>query len=230
MIPNWKQLGADVLSLFLKPNCALCRRRANNILCYYCDRQLHQCQFSNPQFQGKGSLPLVIWGEYRDSLKRAIAQLKYDKQPQLAQPLGEYLGQTWLTRSPVPASCQPLVVPIPLHPQKQQQRGYNQAELLARHFCRVTGLSLKAKGLKRIKPTEALFGLSPQQRATEMANAFMIDTGVKFHQPVILVDDIYTTGTTVEVAQKTLQQSGISVIGVCAMATSSRTELKTARL
>lgn len=228
-MPHWKQLGSHFLSLFLNPNCALCGRSAKTIICDHCNRQLHQCQFSNPKFQGKDQIPRLIWGEYRDSLKRAIGQLKYDKQPQLAQPLGEYLGQSWLTASLLPGSCQPIVVPIPLHAQKQQQRGYNQAELLARHFCRVTGLPLKEKGLKRIKPTEALFGLSPQQRATQMANAFTLGTGVTFNQPVILIDDIYTTGTTVEVAQKRLQQSGISVVAICAIATSPRNELDTAR-
>lgn len=218
MIPRWQQLSQDLLSFVLNPNCALCGRSAEATLCHHCNRQLQQCQLSSPQFQGKGGISVLAWGNYGGLLKRAIAALKYEQQPHLARPLGTYLGKTWLNLSHR-ATTQPVVVPIPLHPAKQKQRGYNQAELIARSFCATTGLKLHPQGLKRIKNTEALFGFSPQQREAIIASAFQLGKGLKSGDRVLLLDDIYTTGTTVQTAQITLQQAGIAVIGVGAIAT-----------
>lgn len=217
-MPYWKQLGQEILSWFLHPNCPLCGRSAQSVLCNNCNRQLNQCRSSNPRFLGQGNLPVLIWGQYSGLLKRAIACLKYENQPQLARPLGERLGQTWLKASAVPTSDKPVVVPIPLHPEKEKQRGYNQAELIARAFCEATGLPLQSQGLKRIKQTEALFGLSPQQRENQVAEAFVLGKRFNSQGKVMLLDDIYTTGATVKAAKITLQQAGFQVIGVCAIA------------
>lgn len=160
---------------------------------------------------------MLAWGKYEGLLKRAIASLKYEQQSQLAHPLGQRLGETWLKISAGSTSLKPVIVPIPLHPQKQNQRGYNQAELLARAFCEVTRLPLQSQGLRRIKPTDALFGLTPQQRENQVTNAFALGKGMNAGQ-VLLVDDIYTTGATVKAAQMTFQTAGINVIGVGAIA------------
>lgn len=217
-MPYWQQLGQNILSWFLYPHCPLCGRNAESILCRNCEHQLNQCQFSNPKFQGKGNIPGLVWGEYSGFLKRAIASLKYEKQQQLARPLGERLGQTWFKASVFMTSVKPVIVPIPLHPNKEKQRGYNQAELIARAFCDVTRLPLTPQGLKRIKNTDALFSLTPQERENEVGEAFMVGKGLNLHQNVLLLDDIYTTGATVRAAQITLQKAGIRVIGVCAIA------------
>lgn len=224
-MPNWNQISQDILSLFLHPNCPLCNRSAETVLCQNCQRQLEQCQLSPPQFEGKGGIAVVAWGEYGGLLKRAIAAFKYENYPQLARPLGSYLGKTWLTLSaPASTFLKPIVVPIPLHPEKQKQRGYNQAELIARSFCAVTGLPLKPQGLKRIKNTKALFGLTPEEREQTVAQAFIVGKGLKSGQTVLILDDIYTTGTTGYTAQMTLQQAGINVIGVAAIAAAQRSK------
>ncbi|AFZ42451.1 hypothetical protein PCC7418_0214 [Halothece sp. PCC 7418] len=217
---NWSQVSQEILSLFLHPNCPLCGRSAEQVICKNCERQLQQCRLSQAQFKGKGGISVFAWGNYGGLLKRAIAQLKYEKQPQLARPLGSYLAQTWLTMNAATVSRQPIVVPIPLHRKKQTQRGYNQAELIARSFCEITGLRLQAQGLKRVKNTEALFGLNPKEREKAVMEAFQVGKGLKAQQRVILIDDIYTTGTTVQTAQNTLQQGGMKVIAVGAIAAS----------
>jgi len=219
-MPNWNRLSQDILSLFLHPNCPLCGRSAKAVFCRNCECQLYQCQLSPPQFQGKGGISVVAWGQYGGLLKRAIAALKYEQQSQIARALGSYLGQTWLTVTPRATAFPPTVVPIPLHPDKQKQRGYNQAELIARAFCAVTGLPWQPQGLTRIKNTQALFNLTPQAREAAIAQAFRVGKGLKTGQSVLILDDIYTTGTTARAAQITLEQVGIKVIGIAAIATS----------
>jgi len=216
------------LNLFLKSDCPLCDRPANSELCDFCQRQLQKCQLPNCKELWQGDLPVFAWGVYGGILKRAIAALKYENHPELARPLGQYLGKAWLNAQlsfPEKFSHPPTVVPIPLHPTKLKKRGFNQAELLAESFCEVTRLKLTAKGLERIKETEALFGLSPQERIENLQNAFRVGKGLRRQSRVLLLDDIYTTGNTVKEAAKALQQQGIATCGVVAIATPSHSKL-----
>lgn len=211
---------ADWLSLFLNSSCLLCDRVAQQSLCPGCQQQLQQSRLSQP-LQLSLPLPLLAWGAYEGSLRQAIGQLKYGPKPALAEFLGTALGKCWRAASPALTACRPIVVPVPLHASKQQQRGFNQAELLARWFCRTTQLPLQPNGLVRVRATLAQHGLSAQQRQQNLAAAFTVDPLWQRHppsQPVLLLDDIYTTGATALAAAQTLQHYGISVVGMGAIA------------
>lgn len=223
MSTSIERLKDGLLTLFLKPNCPLCARPAEGECCTACQRQLQRCQLAQPDNFWTGELPVLVWGDYSGILKRAIAALKYDNQPQLSRPLGHWLAQAWL-KSPATSRVKKLtVVPIPLHPIKLKKRRYNQAELISQNFCDFTGYKHQPLGLERIRETEAQFGLSAQAREQNLADAFRI--GNSFHKhspnsPVLLIDDIYTTGATVRAAAQILQRQGIQVYGVAAIATS----------
>ncbi|HEY9872208.1 MAG TPA: hypothetical protein V6D12_02170, partial [Candidatus Obscuribacterales bacterium] len=159
---------------------------------------------------------------YGGAIKRAIAALKYDNQPQLARPLGHWLGEAWLTSKVAAGTKNLTVVPIPLHANKLQQRGYNQAELLAQSFCDFTRLPLRGDGLERVRATEAQFGLTASKREENLAEAFCVSKKFQLRRqatPVLLLDDIFTTGATARAAAQTLQQAGIPVYGLVAIAT-----------
>lgn len=216
-----QQLKKQLLNLFLKSNCPLCDRPTPVEFCEYCQRQLQRCQLKNQSQLWQGELPLFIWGNYGESLKQAIAALKYENKPQLARPLGHWLGESWL-KSPIATKQKKLtVVPIPLHASKLQQRGFNQAELIARSFCEYTGYKQQPLALERIRATVAQFSLSPQQREQNLADAFIVGSlAQKLASPVLLVDDIYTTGATVRAAAKAFRRQGIEVYGLVAIASS----------
>ncbi|MEO1673726.1 MAG: ComF family protein [Cyanobacteria bacterium J06631_2] len=144
--------------------------------------------------------------------------MKYQNQPEIGSLLGSELGKTWIDSGMLKRSPKATVVPIPMHQEKQQQRGFNQAEIIAREFCQVTGYSLNTRTLVRIKATEAMFNFkSTLARAKNLQGAFEVGSKLPQH-PVLLVDDIYTTGTTVKEAVKVLQAHRIKVIGVAIVA------------
>ena len=217
----------NLLNLFLQSDCPLCQRPTARELCPYCIKQVQSCHYQNPAYLWKQPLPIFVWGNYGGGVKRAIAALKYKNQPQIGYLLGQWLGESWLLNSPQPQK-QLLVVPIPMHPKKQKQRGFNQAALIAEGFCNVTGYKLKVNGLERIKETEAQFSLSVAQRQENLANAFVIGKDLRRppNIPILLVDDIYTTGATVKAAVKTLEIHQIKVLGVAAVATTNKEKNK----
>ncbi len=220
MMGNWSARVKGWMNLFLKPNCPLCDRPGKPLLCPACDRQLQRQKFSLRQPLLRQTPPVLIWGRYGGVMKRAIAVMKYQNCPELARPLGYLLAETWL-QSPLAKTQGLTVVPIPLHPAKEQKRGFNQAELLAKSFCELTGYPLEPRGLERVRDTEALNQLSPAQRRETLANSMTVGARLRRRQPkpgVILLDDIYTTGATCQEAIATLSQQGILVYGIAAIA------------
>lgn len=208
-------------SLFLQSHCLLCDRPTPENICQACDRQLQRQKFPNPERFWQGELPLFVWGQYNGILKRSLAVLKYNNQPELAQYLGFGLAQSWRGFATTLAQSRFTIVPIPLHPRKLKERGFNQAELLARGFCRVTGDRLHNRLLLRQKDTQAMFGLSPQEREQNIQAAFRVQPPRRQIPPVLLIDDIYTTGTTARSAATVLRENNIAVLGIVAIATST---------
>lgn len=227
----WTQVTDSLLNLFLRPNCPLCDRPTDGeVFCSACSRSLRQLQFCPSRRQLytclSPSIPVWVWGKYQGQLKQAIASLKYHNHPEIARPLGQWLGEAWKATTPS-KRVSPLVIPIPLHPEKLKQRGFNQAERLAASFCQVTGLPLSANGLIRTRQTEAQFSKSADQRHANLKNAFTANKAQISRyrsSPVLLLDDIYTTGATVHSATQALHRQGISVYGVVAITTTGATQ------
>ncbi|MGK7946646.1 MAG: ComF family protein [Microcystaceae cyanobacterium] len=211
----------DFLSLFLQPNCLLCERSCQDNLCQDCQQQLRGHKRGKPTQDWNSSLPLFVWGDYEGNLKRAVTTLKYERLPQLGEELGQWLGEAWLKSAVVSKHKKLTVIPIPLHPQRLKERGFNQAEVMARGFCRVTRYPLLPNGLKRVRNTPKLFDLTPKEREKTLLNSLALGEDAKkkaIKSPVLLIDDIYTTGTTVKEAIRVLKQHKIVVIGVAAIA------------
>jgi ComF family protein len=220
---RWTAIFQPLLNLWFKSSCPLCQRPTISDFCPYCQKQLQDCQFPEGGHLS-GAVPIFVWGQYSGPMKRAIAAMKYENRPDLARPLGHWLAESWLSYSEF-TTKNLLVVPIPLHQKKLKERGFNQAELLASSFCNLTDLPLKTSGLERIKATQALFSLSPKDREKEVKEAFVLGKDFRYKKPskpVLLLDDVYTTGNTITEATKTLQQAGVKVIGAAAIATTNK--------
>ena len=211
------------LSLFLKSNCPLCQRPAESIICPDCTRRLESCQLANPLQFWKDDLPLFVWGQYESQLKRAIAVFKYENHPELGEFFGYNLGENWLKCNLLKKFPQLTVIPVPLHAEKQEERGFNQAELIAKAFCQITRYPLQNQGLVRVRNTEAMFNLKPLERQANIQQAFSIGQGLnqpKAKFPILLIDDIYTTGTTARECVKVLNAHQLPVLGIVAIASS----------
>ncbi len=202
-------------NLVLQKSCPLCDRSTSETFCLDCQRRLERDRLTHPAQFWQDSPRVFAWGNYADTLKRTISKLKYDRHPELAELLGTALARSWIEADM--NRTQLTVIPIPLHIEKQQQRGYNQAELISRAFCHLTGDSHQPNGLQRIRATEALFNLSPQQREKTLEQVFEIGK-IRGDRQVLLIDDIYTTGATARTAMRVLHRHQIRVLGIAVVA------------
>ena len=100
-----------------------------------------------------------------------------------------------------------IIMPIPLHPRRLEKRGYNQAGVLAEALGKKLGIPVDEKNLKRRKNTKPQKELNHRERQKNMKNAFIVRKKLK-EENILLVDDIYTTGSTIEEAAKELKKAG----------------------
>lgn len=104
------------------------------------------------------------------------------------------------------------LIPIPLHPRREAGRGYNQAALLAKEIGARTGIPVYTKILLRTRNTAPLKKLNPKERQNNLKKAFHISGNDVKLKTIILVDDIFTTGSTVDEAARTLKEAGVEKV------------------
>jgi ComF family protein len=111
------------------------------------------------------------------------------------------------------------LVPVPLHPRRLAQRGFNQSELLAAAIGRRIGVSLHARALVRRTDTPPQTGLSAVARRRNVAGAFAVRERGRIHgRTVVLVDDVFTTGATARACASALRQAGASAVHLLTVA------------
>ncbi len=149
-----------------------------------------------------------------------IGSLKYNGRFELAGLLARLLNDSWQTniKSINKLNDQPkpeLVLAVPLYLTKWQFRGYNQAHLIAKKFAKYSGIKYKNNVISRILETEAQVGKTGTKRRKNIKNAFAINTQImELPKHVILIDDVVTTGTTVNEISTLLKRNGVEIVSV----------------
>jgi ComF family protein len=145
---------------------------------------------------------------FTDTLREIIHHLKYSDRVSLANPLGDVL-KGCLKQEPFTGN---LIVPVPLHRSRERERGFNQAALIASRL----GRPIAARLLRRSKNTPSQTGLSRSERRRNLAGAFEVRGHVA--GTVIVVDDVYTTGSTMNEIARTLRRAGAKRVEILTVA------------
>jgi len=140
--------------------------------------------------------------------QKIVHQLKYSGKEYLAPEISQFLGETW-TRYPELQEAA-IVIPVPLYKTQFRERGYNQAELLAKEFVKqFPQMALQGKTLVRIKSTRSQTKLSRKDRLQNLLTAFsVVDSEAIKNKTILLIDDVCTTGATLNACAKTLLRAG----------------------
>jgi ComF family protein len=148
-------------------------------------------------------------------MRQAIHELKYRNLRSLAPSLAELLHH-YITASPVPGE---VLVPVPLHRKRYRERGYNQSALLARELGRLSGLTVVEDYLVRrsYTPPQARTA-SVGERRHNVANAFACRDGRLLGRQVLLIDDVSTSGATLNACAAAMKAAGVAVVWGLVMA------------
>jgi ComF family protein len=231
-LQDWAAAGVDLL---FPPRCVTCGRAGRLIcarcaqlvtptpetLCTRCGRVQPARVASCAQCADDPDFPLDhvrAAALHTAPLREWIHLLKYEGRRDLAPALARYLtatlaGDEWAAvRTRIDA-----VVPTPLHAERLRQRGYNQAELLARGLCQQTGLPLRTDLLRREKSTQSQVGLNAAARKANVEGAFAATPACRgLH--LLLIDDVYTTGATLQACARALRAAGATHVAALTLA------------
>lgn len=152
---------------------------------------------------------------YEPPINNFITQLKFSAQFQLLRLLCDYLLKN-INESYQKHELPKALLPVPLHPSKLVERGFNQSQLIAVQLVRSLGMKIISKGIKRVKQTKAQSGLDSVERKSNVKKAFSIDTNLPNH--IAIIDDVVTTGTTVSELAKQARLQGAVQIDVWCLA------------
>jgi ComF family protein len=143
-----------------------------------------------------------------------VHTLKYNRRQRMAVPLGNLLNR-YLLAHPIAVDA---IVPVPLHPERLRLRGFNQALLLARQLSQQSGLPLLATELARVRQTSQQADLNRAQRRENVREAFAWQAQTAPPRRILLIDDVLTTGATVEAAARALCAAGAREVHALALA------------
>jgi ComF family protein len=186
------------------------------------------CRTSHPPYSVASA-----YGSYDTGLRELIHLLKYDRVRPAANVLGSMLAQVIVRIQPAFGTGEILVVPVPLHSGKLRQRGFNQAELIARAALKRSSAGLRLEIgphlLERTRVTKSQIGLSQRQRRENLRGAFKVREPAKVSgYQILLIDDVFTTGTTVAECARVLRRAGATQVWVATVARTLKTNIQPA--
>ncbi len=200
---------------WLFPTSCLCCGEEGVQLCPKCCAHLPKLEVDPPTPEGLDYVRCAT--AYAAPVSDAIHALKYGSASSLGPILGELMADSLshpTTDDLRPTISEPLLIPIPIHRRRQRERGFNQAELLAREVSSAYGWDLRSNILVRTRYTPPQAKLDRAARQTNLHGAFtVIDLDAVRGRNVVLVDDVLTTGSTLTACAVALKDSGAATVG-----------------
>jgi ComF family protein len=183
-----------------------------------CEPRCGLCRRAEPPFTKAGA-----YGTYEGALRELIQLLKYDGVRPAASALGRMAAEALQTVTPMFRDPQPVMVPVPLHARKLRQRRFNQSELIARAALKSLNggarFAVAPAILARVRETTSQTGLTRHQRRANVRAAFVVQRPEAIKgRDVVLVDDVFTTGTTVAECARVLRRAGAKQVFVITVA------------
>lgn len=207
-LPFCQGCMADLKQTLPRPVCAKCGRPVvpaaveetiSATLCHLCRRDVYDFDLARS------------FGAYTPSMARAILLLKYGEMTPLGGWFASLLAQ--VVEEERVALEADAVVPVPLHPVRLRERGYNQADLIARPLARMLGLPFRSYLLVRIRPRPDKLRLTRRERWETVRGAYAPREGAHVDKlRVLLVDDVFTTGATLDACSKALRKAGAAQV------------------
>ena len=202
--------------------CFICDKYDKDIgkedyICEECRKKLEFVDKNNYIKSGHHFEKAIATLKYKGIIKKAIYKYKYGKKAYMYKAFGNLLVQTMKRHKEIEFD---FVVPVPLHRSRMIDRGFNQSELLAKYISKYYNIPLNTKNLIRKRKTKAQNKLNGIERQNNIKDAFATKNGQIFKgKRILLIDDIYTTGITVDECSKVLLQSGSKGVVVLTLAT-----------
>lgn len=208
-----------VLNLLFPPKCGFCGKINSDYLCKKCEIKLRKFKIKKEIQTSKNQefSKHICAYNYKEEIRSKIIDYKFNDKPELSNTFVKLL----LNNKKICGFLEnyDIIIPVPMHPKKQIQRGYNQTELIAKKIAKELSIVYVKDVLYKQKHTETQSSLDKISRASNVKDAYSLKNMQKINgKRVVLFDDIYTTGSTAKECSKVLKQAGAKEIVVLTLA------------
>ena len=212
----------NALNFIFPPSCGFCDKVGEGYLCQKCKQNII---YSNLYFN---QLDLYLNSNtfidkhfylfsYIGTIREKILQYKFDDKAYLVNTIYEFFMNNeklygFLKKYDI-------IIPIPISSSRKRERGYNQSELLARKISKMANIHIETQVLKKAKNNQPQSSLNKEQRRENVKNVYKVQNEVKIqNKEILLLDDIYTTGSTANECARMLKQAGCQTVGILTIA------------
>ena len=213
---TFTSLAEDLLQLFFPHLCIGCGSdniSNNDYLCAFCFQDLpltNSAAFDNNPTERifNGRLPIIaahseMYFQKGTIVQELLHQLKYKGKHEIGVFLGEMIGKSIVSSSRF--NNIDMIVPLPLHKNKEKKRGYNQSVFIAKGISNITGKPINTQAIKRIKNTQTQTKKKRDERWLNVEDGFAVNTvELNNNKHILLVDDVITTGSSLEACGRCL--------------------------
>ncbi|MCD8089039.1 MAG: ComF family protein [Clostridiales bacterium] len=218
MIKTMKEAAVVILDIVYPKRCSYCENildfGEDCVLCGSCRDKFSRTE--SVEYRDKDGFSLF---KYDGEIRWKILELKYDGKRELGKAFGCLIYESFVKNN-IPMDYD-FVLPVAASKNRLRERGYNQTELMAAEFSRLSGIPL-GRGLVRIKETRPQNKLSTEERKVNVKNAFKAERSFEGER-LLLIDDIYTTGSTLGACFDALYAAGAESVNFC---TAAKTDLR----
>ena len=189
------------IRIIKQPTCMRCGKQLEDEIDEFC----YDCTFKRFEFE-RG----VAGFSYSKAMRRSMYAFKYNNRREYANFYSKVICEKY--NKVIKSWDADVLIPVPLHRARFIKRGYNQAQVMAEAIGKKIGMEVDSKLLVRNKNTKPQKELTDKERCNNIENAFQISSNAIKYKKVILVDDIYTTGTTINECAKVLKRNGVETV------------------
>ena len=213
-----KKFFLSLLDLIYKKRCYFCKSSRDCVV--MCKKCYDSLDFNDRRARLiYKNVNIFCAGIYEKTMQKLIRGVKYHNQKELAYFQAKFMAEYFKS---LKLNKNFTVVPVPLYKQRKKERGYNHMELVGEEFCKLTGFKMNTELIERIKNTKPQYKLKKFERLENLKNAFKINIDkMDKNLEILIIDDIFTTGSTFESMIDELQKTGFNNITCFATASAN---------
>lgn len=204
-----------VLEYIFLPSCGVCGKLGEGYLCKECEKELNKYTINCNDFKQKTDILHIF--QYKELIRKLIIQYKFNNKSYLYKTFCEFIVKNKKAFDFI--KSYDIIIPVPMHNRKKALRGYNQSELIAKELAKTAKIKIFTDVLIKTKNNKVQSSLNKQDRKNNVKDVYKLAKKEKiYNKKVLIFDDIYTTGATIEACKKEILTANVKSVGILTLA------------
>ena len=204
-----------VLEYIFLPSCGVCGKLGEGYLCKECEKELNKYTINSNDFKQKTDILHIF--QYKELIRKLIIQYKFNNKSYLYKTFCEFIVKNKKAFDFI--KSYDIIIPVPKKKKKRALRGYNQSELIAKELAKKAKIKMFTDVLVKTKNNRVQSSLNKEERKNNVKDVYDLVNKEKIYSKKILIfDDIYTTGATIEACKKEILKADIKQLGILTLA------------